>query len=150
MPARTASQLAEAHRLFRAYAASLDFDLCFQGFDEELRSLPGQYSEPEGRLLLAERDARAVGCVALRPLPDGACEMKRLYIDPGERGTGLGRRLALAIIAEARSIGYRCMRLDTVPSMTAAIPLYRSLGFHEIPPYRENPVPGTLYLELPL
>lgn len=150
MPARTPEQVQEARRLFLDYAASLDFDLCFQGFDEELRSLPGGYAEPAGRLLLAERDGRAVGCVALRPLGDGACEMKRLYLDPSQRGTGLGRRLALAIIAEARSIGYRCMRLDTVPSMAAAIPLYRSLGFREIPPYRTNPVPGTLYLELEL
>ena len=150
MPARTAEQVRDARRLFEAYAASLDFKLCFQDFDTELRELPGCYAPPAGSLLLAERDGLAVGCVALRPLDPGVCEMKRLYLDPAERGTGLGRRLALAIIDEARSLGYRRIRLDTVPSMTAAIDLYRRLGFREIPAYRPNPVPGTLYLELEL
>ena len=120
--------MAEARRLFLAYAESLDFDLCFQGFDAELRGLPGDYAEPAGRLLLAEREGRGVGCVALRPLGDDACEMKRLYLEPSERGTGLGRRLAFAIIAEGRSIGYRCMRLDTVPSMAAAIAIMASMA----------------------
>lgn len=150
MGATTAEQVREARRLFEAYAASLDFKLCFQDFDTELRELPGSYAPPAGRLLLAERSGHAVGCVALRPLDTGVCEMKRLYLDPTERGSGLGRRLATAILDEARSIGYRRMRLDTVPSMASAINLYRRLGFREIPPYRPNPVPGTLYLELEL
>lgn len=150
MPARTPEQVEEIRRLFEAYAASLDFKLCFQGFDRELLSLPGDYAEPAGRLLLAQREGAAVGCVGLRPLGPGACEMKRLYVAPSERGTGLGRRLAAAVIAEARGIGHARLRLDTVPSMVAAIALYRALGFHEIPPYRENPIPGALYLELDL
>jgi putative acetyltransferase len=150
VPAITAEQVRVARRLFEAYAASLDFDLCFQDFETELRELPGCYAPPAGRLLLAEREGLVVGCVALRPLDAGVCEMKRLYLEPTERGSGLGRRLAAAIIDEARSIGYRRMRLDTVPSMAAAIDLYRRLGFREIPAYRANPVPGTLYLELEL
>ena len=150
MPARTPAQVGEARRLFEAYAASLDFELCFQDFDRELASLPGDYAEPAGRLLLAERDGRALGCVALRPLEAGVCEMKRLYLEPAQRGTGLGRMLAKAVIDEARAVGYGRLRLDTVPSMAAAIALYRELGFREIPPYRENPVPGAMYLELAL
>jgi len=150
VPARTPEQVGEARRLFQAYAASLDFELCFQDFDRELASLPGDYAEPAGRLLLAERDGRALGCVALRPLEAGVCEMKRLYLEPAQRGTGLGRMLAKAVIDEARAVGYGRLRLDTVPSMAAAIALYRELGFREIPPYRQNPVPGAMYLELAL
>ena len=144
--ATTPEQIAIASALFREYAASLGVDLSFQQFDEELASLPGDYAPPRGRLLLAGDTA----CVALRPLSDDMCEMKRLYVRPAGRGTGLGRTLVQQIIEEARAIGYRAMRLDTLPSMTTAAALYRSLGFREIEPYRFNPVEGTRYFELAL
>jgi ribosomal protein S18 acetylase RimI-like enzyme len=144
--------VADAARLFRAYADSLGIDLGFQGFPAELATLPGQYAPPKGVLLLARSAAgNALGCVALRPLaPDGCCEMKRLYVAPAGRGFGLGRALAEAVIAEARRIGYREMRLDTLPSMAKALALYRGLGFRPIAPYYETPVPGTIFLALPL
>ena len=148
--ARTPGDIEDARRLFREYEASLGIPLCFQNFEQELKELPGRYAPPKGALLLA-RDGRAglAGCVALRPLPpdDGVCEMKRLYLRDAFRGCGVGRALAEAIIAEARRIGYRRMRLDTLPSMRRAIPLYRSLGFTEIARYTDNPVEGVLFLE---
>ena len=135
-------------KLFRAYAATLDFALDFQGFEEELASLPGGYAEPAGCLLLAEAGGRAVGCVALRPLePPVVCEMKRLFVTPEGRGAGVGRALATRVVAEGRDRGYERMRLDTVPGMEAAIALYRHLSFIEIPAYRFNPIPGALYFE---
>ncbi len=137
----------EARRLFEEYAASLDFDLSFQDFDREVASLPGDYAPPRGAILLAEDDSGVAGCVALRPLADGTCEMKRLYVRPAQRGSGLGKLLAEAVLAEARVRGYRSMRLDTVPGMEAAMALYRSLGFREIGPYRANPIPGALFME---
>ena len=149
-PAQTNEEIETARALFLEYAEWLGIDLCFQGFDEELRSLPGQYSPPAGRLYLAEVDGEVAGCIALRPFAKDMCEMKRLYVQEDFQGLGLGRKLAEAVIAEAVSIGYKRMRLDTLPVMRAAINLYRSLGFKEIAPYRENPVPGALYLELDL
>jgi ribosomal protein S18 acetylase RimI-like enzyme len=149
-PALTVHEIAEARLLFEQYAASLGFSLCFQDFDAELAGLPGAYAPPLGRLLLARVAGRLAGCVALRPLRGGACEMKRLFVRPEFHGQRVGRRLAVAIIEEGRAAGYDRMRLDTVSSMTAAIALYASLGFHDIPAYTENPIDGARYMELEL
>jgi ribosomal protein S18 acetylase RimI-like enzyme len=148
--ALTPEQVNDARRLFREYQSSLDVDLCFQSFEEELASLPGAYARPRGRLFIAMRGDEAVGCIALRPLSGSVCEMKRLYVKASMRGTGLGRRLAMRVIEDARGIGYSVLRLDTLPSMTEAIALYRRLGFVEIAPYCVNPVPGARFLELGL
>lgn len=150
IPATSADQVALAKELFEEYAASLGVSLCFQNFEQELAGLPGDYGPPAGRLLMAFQESEPVGCVALRKLGDKICEMKRLYVRPACRGVNLGRRLAEAVIAEARQMGYDKMRLDTLPSMAGAITLYRSLGFCEIEPYTRNPVPGALFMELSL
>jgi putative acetyltransferase len=145
----SAEQVEQARELLLEYSDSLSFSLCFQSFDEELKNLPGAYAPPSGRLLLAYQQVQAAGCVALRPLDGQICEMKRLYVRPGFRGKGVGRMLVDRVIAEARSIGYERMRLDTIESsMQDAIALYRRIGFREIAPYRTNPIAGALYLEL--
>lgn len=149
-PGHRAEQIEGVRRLFEEYAATLDFDLCFQGFGEELAQLPGDYAPPAGRLLLARVESETAGCVALRPIEADVCEMKRLYVRPAYRGLGAGRMLVESIIREGREAGYRRMRLDTLASMTAARRLYQQLGFHEIPPYRNNPVQGAAFLELDL
>ena len=152
MQAETAEDLAAVARLFGAYVASLDVDLTYQGFAEELAGLPGDYAPTRGRLLLARGAARdPLGCVALRPMSfAGCCEMKRLFVTPASRGMGLGRALMAAVVREARQIGYREMRLDTLPSMHAAQAMYREAGFQPIPAYYETPVEGTVFLALDL
>ena len=147
-PVRTADDLASAVNLFRAYASSLAIDLSFQNFEAEMETLPGKYAPPAGELLLARSSSgTAVGCVALRPIePLGCCEMKRLYVSPEGRGSGIGERLVAAVVREAERIGYREMRLDTLPSMVAAMALYRKSGFQPIEPYYNNPVIGTIFM----
>ena len=149
--AQSPTQIAQARDLFLEYADSLGFSLCFQGFEQELAALPGDYAPPDGRLLIAEYRGALAGCVALHKLEAGICEMKRLYLRPQLRGRGVGRALAETVIAEARAIAYRTMRLDTVePEMPHAGALYPRLGFAEIEPYRATPIAGALYMELDL
>ena len=147
----SAKQVEQTRELFLEYGQSLGFSLCFQGFDKELAELPGDYAPPDGRLLLVEFEGQIAGCVALHRFDQRICEMKRLYLRPEFRGEGLGRVLVKRIIAEARSIGYERMRLDTVePVMKDAVAMYRRFGFREIAPYRVNPMAGTIYMELDL
>ncbi len=144
------SDLAQVRQLCREYAQSLDIDLCFQNFEEELAALPGKYAPPQGRLLLAWDGDLVLGCVALRPIDAETCEMKRLYVKPQARGEHLGRQLAERICHEARKAGYRRICLDTLSTMATAIQLYESLGFKEIGPYVFNPVDGAIFLGLEL
>lgn len=149
--AESPEQVAAIRELFLEYAQSLGFSLCFQSFDQELAGLPGDYAPTEGRLLLAAHEGQPAGCVALHRLGHETCEMKRLYVRPQFRGKGLGQVLAQRIIADAREIGYKRLRLDTVePMMQTAVAMYWQLGFREIAPYRENPIEGALYMELNL
>jgi putative acetyltransferase len=141
----------QARSLFLEYGSSPGFSRCFQSFDEELKGLPGAYGPPSGRLLLARSADHAAGCVALRRLETGICEMKRLYVRPSDRGRGLGRMLVEHLISDARAIGYERMRLDTIESaMKDAVALYRRMGFQEIAPYSAVPVESALWMELVL
>lgn len=149
-PATSTECVDQTRQLFVEYQAALGVDLGFQDFDGELAGLPGQYVAPRGRLLLARASGAVAGCVALRPLTDVDCEMKRLFVRPEFRAAGTGRTLAERVITEARSIGYKRMCLDTLPSMGRAQQLYEALGFRDIEPYRYNPVAGTRYLGLEL
>ena len=149
-PATAPHEIEVVRALFAEYAADLPVDLAFQGFAEELATLPGAYAGPGGVLLLAWADDLAAGCVGLRPFAPGACELKRLYLRPAFRGLGLARRLTTAALAEARGRRYARILLDTLPGMVEAQRLYRTLGFREIGPYRTNPVPGAKYMELAL
>jgi putative acetyltransferase len=151
VPAASGEQLGQVRELFLEYAKSLGFSLCFQSFDEELAGLPGDYSPPDGQLLLAYFEGELAGCIAMHKLDERTCEMKRLYVRAKLRGKKVGLALATALIEEARRIGYGAMRLDSVEGvMKDAIVLYRRLGFREIAPYRANPIPGALYMELVL
>lgn len=154
LSAETPAQVEAVRGLFREYAASLAIDLCFQNFETELATLPGDYAPPGGALLLALVDGVPAGCVAMRPLPESdhvnACEMKRLYVKPAFRRFGLGRLLTQQLIDAAMQAGHSCMLLDTLDDMEAARGLYTSLGFEEIPPYYFNPIPGAHYLKVDL
>jgi putative acetyltransferase len=145
------TDIAQSRELFLEYAQSLGFSLCFQSFDQELAELPGDYAPPRGRLLLATYAGGLAGCVALHGLERNIAEMKRLYVRPQFRGKRIGFALVHQLLAEAREIGYRSVRLDTVePVMKDAVKMYRRLGFREIEPYRTNPIEGALYLQLDL
>jgi putative acetyltransferase len=136
--------------LLREYANQLDVDLCFQDFDAELATLPGRYAQPRGSLLIAMSEDKAAGCIALRPVDDTTCEMKRLFVGAAFRGIGLGRRLVMAILGEARGRNYNKIRLDTLPQQVEAHRLYESLGFRDVPPYSDFPIAGSRFLELEL
>jgi len=148
--AESGKSLETIRELFREYEQYIGVDLCFQDFENELKSLPGAYSRPQGRLYLIESAGETAGCAALRKFDDTGCEMKRLYVREKFRGRGLGRQAAELIVAEARKIGYERMMLDTLGTMTEAITLYESLGFKKVPEYRENPIVGAVFMEMKL
>jgi len=141
--ATTPEDVAAVKDLFLEYAAWLGEDLCFQGFDEEMETFPKIYCH----LLLARADGEIAGAIGLKDLGDGICEMKRLFVRDAFKATGLGRRLSERLIEDAKALGFRAMRLDTLPRLEAAVALYRKLGFKEIPPYYFNPVEGVVYFE---
>ena len=145
-----AQEMPLVRRLFEEYAASLDIDLCFQHFDEELARLPGEYAPPEGTIIIGCLEGEPAGCVALRKWGGDSCEMKRLYVKPECRGKGVGRALAEAVIAHARNLGYASIKLDTLGSMREANELYASLGFKECKPDRYNPCTCPIFMELSL
>ena len=148
IPLESEKDLEIVRELFKEYAKSLGFDLSFQDFKKELADLPGDYAPPFGCILLAKDKEQITGCVALRKMDENICEMKRLYVRKDFRGKGIGKELSVAIIENAREMGYTYMRLDTVPAMKQAIALYQSLGFKEIQPYRYNPIEGATFMEL--
>jgi GNAT superfamily N-acetyltransferase len=147
VPATTPSQIQTLRDLFREYEAFLQVDLCFQRFEDELATLPGGYAPPQGALLLATAAGQAAGCVAMRPLGAGVCEMKRLYVRPAYLGQGIGKELALSVIERAGKAGYSRMRLDTLEKLGPALSLYAALGFQKCPPYYANPLAGVIYME---
>ncbi|WP_227434132.1 MULTISPECIES: GNAT family N-acetyltransferase [unclassified Clostridioides] len=136
--------------LFTEYSNSLNIDLCFQDFNNELKTLPGKYKKPSGSLILAFVDENLAGCVALKKLEDDVCELKRLYVRDKFRGLKIGKILLEEIVKEAKKIGYTYMRLDTLPSMKSAQGLYEKIGFYDINPYTYNPIEGARYMELKL
>ena len=147
----TDEMTAEARTLFREYEAWLGMSLCFQDFEKEVAELPGKYAPPSGRLYLAYVDGELAGCIAMRSLDDGICEMKRLFVRDGFRGARVGVQLIERLIEDARAEGYERMRLDTFPpKMGKAVSLYESRGFRPIPPYYKNPHEGVLFMELAL
>jgi putative acetyltransferase len=149
--AENEADISAAREIFREYEAWLGLDLCFQGFEDELKNLPGKYSPPQGRLHLASLGDEVAGCIALRPLEPGICEMKRLFVRDNFRGERVGQQLIDGVLTAAREIGYERMRLDTFPpKMGKAVQLYRAYGFNEIEPYYDNPNPGVLFMELKL
>lgn len=149
--AESTEQIDATRMLFREYEAWLGLDLCFQGFEAELAALPGKYAKPDGRLYLAYLDGKLTGCIALRKLGVGVCEMKRLFVREDFRGRRIGMQLIEKVIADARETGYKTLRLDTFPpKMGKAVSLYESYGFRTIPPYYENPHGDVLFMELDL
>ncbi len=146
--AETPAQIEDVRRLFREYEAWLNVDLCFQSFEDELKNLPGKYAAPTGRLFLAFDGEKIAGCIAFRRIDDEICEMKRLYLREESRGAGLGKRLIERLTKEAKEIGYRKMRLDTLPEkMPRAVALYKEFGFQPIAAYYDNPHRETLFME---
>ena len=150
LTADDSKEIAHVRQFFRNYAGWLGVDLSFQNFDEEMASLPGAYAAPNGRLFYIENNGQPAGCVGIRPFSEGVCEMKRLYVEPSQRGFGIGRELALAGIKTAKELGYRKILLDTLPAMRIAVKLYRELGFQESPAYYQTPIEGTIFLALDL
>ena len=145
--AENSADFATGKRLFLEYAQSLDFNLCFQNFEQELADIQEQYGIPNGCLLLVKNDGETVGCAGVRRWQSDIAELKRMYLKPQTRGLGLGKKMLEAALENARQLGYRSIRLDTLPTMETAIALYREFGFADIPPYRDNPFEGTIYLE---
>ncbi|WP_210330754.1 GNAT family N-acetyltransferase [Aliikangiella sp. G2MR2-5] len=148
--AESPEEIESAARLFREYQQFLKVDLCFQSFEQELATLPGKYAAPDGAIYLAYYQGKAVGCVAVRPIKDDICEMKRLYVKPEVQGLAIGRKLATLVIEKAKRIGYKRMQLDTLERLQAALSLYESLGFKRIDSYYENPLPEVVFMELKL